>query len=804
MIDVACTHCGLPVPRSLITADSDVQFCCAGCRTVYGMLQRHGLDSFYRFRPDEDAKPALTSDRSYAEYDDPAFDELYCRLADPSGQVKSIELYLEGVHCTACVWLVEKLPSLVPGVISSRLDLGRSMARISWDTSQVPLSHVARTLDDVGYPTHPFRGVSIREMRRKEDRRLLTRIGVAGAAAGNVMVIATALYAGYFTQMQQEYFQFFRWISLMISFPAAIWCGLPFYRGALAGLRMRSLHMDLPISIGIGVGMISGTANTVRGYGEIYFDSVMVLIFLLLVGRWVQRRQQRSASDATELLYSLTPSSARLVDGETFREVPIGALQVGQHVQIRAGDSVPVDGRVIKGRSTINAALLTGEARPIVVEEAHSVEAGTLNLSSPLIVEVLAAGEQTRVGRLMQQIAEQSRRKPPIVKLADRIAGYFVGSALLLAALCAGFWFFVDPSRAMENAVALLIVTCPCALGLATPLAVSAAIGRAARKGILVKGGDTLERLARAGELYLDKTGTLTEGQQALVFWQGSEGLKEAVAVLEQQSAHPLAYAFVEAVPTSGEFRASEVEEKLGGGIRGVVEGRHLAVGSPRYLEHLFGPLVDAVLDKVASLSQDGTTPVLVYADGCYAGLAGFNDPVGRDTLATLERLRALKWRLNILSGDHKEVVQAMANRLGIEAGHALGNRSPEEKAEVVSAAAQKGPTVMVGDGVNDAVALAAATAGIAVAGGAEASLAAADAYVGQPGLSGVADLLEGARDTLRVIRRNLAFSLGYNLIGVALAFGGLIGPLTAAILMPLSSLTVVTSSYRFGAFTKN
>jgi P-type Cu2+ transporter len=772
------------------------------------MLQRHGLNNFYRFRMDEEAKPAITSDRTYAEFDDPAFDELYCR---PLGQgdaedahTKSVELYLEGVHCTACVWLVERLPALVPGVISSRLDLGRSMARISWDASQVELSKVARTLDDVGYPTHPFRGVSVREMRRKEDRRLLTRIGVAGAAAGNVMLIALALYAGYFSEMQAEYFHFFRWVSFAISLPAVIWCGLPFYRGALAGLRLRTLHMDLPISIGIVTGMVWGCANTFRGVGEIYFDSVMVLIFLLLAGRWLQRRQQRSASDSTEMLYALTPSSARLIEGDSIREIPIDALQVGQRVQVRAGDSIPVDGIVIQGQSTINAALLTGEARPIPVAQGDNIEAGTLNLSSPLIVEVMAAGEETRVGRLMQQIEEQSRRKPPIVKLADRIAGYFVASALFLSVLCAVVWFFIDATRAVENAVALLIVTCPCALGLATPLAVSAAIGRAAKRGILVKGGDTLERLAHVGELFFDKTGTLTEGRQSLVFWQGSDETKQCAAALEQESAHPLAHAFVEAVPADAQRVVGEVEEYLGGGIAGTVQGRRIVVGSPRYLESLFGEPAADVAAEVARLSGEGITPVVVYEDSQFAGLAGFADPLGFDTEDTLQRIRQTNWKLAILSGDHTNVVKAMAGQLGIAKERALGSCSPEEKADVISRAAKTGPTVMVGDGVNDAAALAAATAGIAVAGGAEASLAAADAYIGQPGLSGVADLLQGARETLRVIRRNLAFSLGYNLIGVTLAFSGLIGPLVAAILMPLSSLTVVTSSYRFGAFTRD
>jgi Cu2+-exporting ATPase len=503
--DAACAHCGLLVPPALIDPAAEHQFCCHGCRSVHAVLRGHGLGRFYQLaEPDQR----------------PGFQQRACETR-PDGLL-STELYLEGIHCTACVWLVEAAPRLAPGLVEARLDLGRSLPRVSWRPDRIALSRVARLLDSLGYPVHPYRSIDLQQMRRREDRQLLMRIGVAAAVAGNVMLIAIALYAGMFSGIEPSYERFFRWISLAISIPAVFWSGSVFFRGALAALRARTLHMDLPLTIGILAGFGWGAVNTVRGAGEVYFDSLTVLIFLLLVGRWLQRRQQRRAADATELLYSLTPRRARLVEGdaaatEGVREVPVEAVLPGATVEVRAGESIPVDGRVVDGSSTINAALLTGESRPARVAVGDGVHAGTLNVGARLRVEVTATGEQTRVGQLMAQVEQHARRRAPIVQLADRIAGAFVAVVLLLATVTALIWLELDPNRALDNAIALLIVTCPCALGLATPLAVAVGIGRAARRGILIKGGDALERLAHPSSMLLDKTGTVTEGRVALV-----------------------------------------------------------------------------------------------------------------------------------------------------------------------------------------------------------------------------------------------------------------------------------------------
>ncbi len=799
---ILCDHCGLPVPAGLVDTEAELQFCCSGCRLAYEIINDHGLGGFYglRERLDQKAQPAKSSGRAFADFDDPAFFARYV-TGLPDG-LATVELYLEGIHCAACVWLVERIPTAMPGVVEIRLDFGRALAVITWDPSVAGLSEIAQFLDGIGYQPHPFRGASTRDLARQESRALLIRIAVAGALAGNVMLLAFALYGGHFHGISPEYRAIFRWLSLLLTLPSVGWCARPFFQGAVGALRTRTLHMDLPIAVGILAGFIQGSFNIVFDRGEIYFESVTALIFLLLAGRYIQQNQQRAAAGASELLFSLSPSTARLVEDDGIREVPIEALGEGSIIEVLAGDTIPGDGVIVQGRSNLDRSLLTGESRPETTGEGEYVHAGTVNLSAPLRIRIEKTGEETRVGHLMRLVEEGARLKAPIVRLADRISGWFVASVLVLAVITLMIWLPLDPDHAVEHAVALLIVSCPCALGLATPLAISAALAAAARSGILIKNGAALEILARSGTMLLDKTGTLTEGRMQVVRWWGSERAKGLIAALEAQSTHPVATALVDAFATDDCPKATDIHQTTGAGIVGMVEGFRVAVGSVTFAEALLtGPLNSDVTAQVEAATAEALTPVIVIVDGVIEGVAALGDPLRNDTAPTLVGIKHRGWRLALLSGDHPAVVSAVADRIGIPENKAKGGVSPEEKVEVVRAAACQGPVVMVGDGVNDAAALAAATVGIGVHGGAEAALAAADIYLTRPGVEPVLDLLEGARRTLRVIRRNLILSLTYNITAAALAMTGHMSPILAAVLMPLSSITVVISSYRAKTF---
>jgi len=781
------------VPPALLDADDLPSFCCGGCATAYAIIHDSGLDRYYQL-PERRSAPVEPSGRSFAEFDHPAFEALYVRQR-PDGLAET-ELYLDGVHCASCVWLVERVPLLVPGVIHAELEIGRALAHLTWDPTATPLSTIARALDILGYRPHPFRSQRVEERRRMEDRAALVRIGVAGALAGNVMMVAVALYSGWFGGMDPGFAQYFRWISLLLTAPVLLWPGRVFFQGAAASFRTRRLHMDLPIAIALAAGFIRGAVNTVSGSGPIYFDGVAMLVFLLLVGRFLQQRAQRAAADSASLLLGLTPSVARVLEGDTIREVPTEALLPDMTVEVRAGETFPADGQVAEGRSEVDLALLTGESRPVRVEPGAAVWAGTVNLGAALRMVVTQAGEASRVGRLLQEVAAGAARRARIVLLADRVAGWFVAIVLLLALGTWAWWHVVDPGAALDNAIALLIVTCPCALALATPLAVSVAIGRAARQGILIKGGDALEALARPATLYLDKTGTVTEGTFRLATWDGPEWARPLVVALERHSSHPVAAGFVAAWPTVAAPPATDVRQTLGGGVEGTVAGRRVLVGSPGFVSERA-----AVPARRESAASANNTPVWVAVDGVVIGVAGFGDPLRGEARGVLAGLARRGWRLHLLSGDAADVVGAVAGALGLPGGAWRGGVSPEGKLAEIERAAAAGPVVMVGDGVNDAAAMARATVGIAVRGGAEASLAAADVYLARPGLRPLDELMTGSERTLRVIRRNVAFSLAYNVVGAVLAIGGWINPLMAAILMPASSLTVVLASWKSRTF---
>jgi Cu2+-exporting ATPase len=667
------------------------------------------------------------------------------------------------------------------------------------------LSAVGRALDALGYPAHPFRGTAQENHRRREDRTAVVRIGVAGALSINVMLASLALYSGWWSGMEAEYARFFRWTALLLTVPALAWPGRTFFVSAIASVRARTLHMDLPIAVALAAGFARGVVNTINDTGPVYFDGVAMLVFLLLCGRYLQLRGQRAAADAAELLFSITPATARVVAADgAVRDVPAEGLVPGDLIDVRAGETLPADGIVQSGVSSVNVALLTGESRAVAARPGDDVFAGTLNVESRLRVRVSQAGESSRLARLVRQVEEGARRRAPVVLLADRLSGWFTAAVLVLAAVVAVVWLQIDPSRAIDNAIALLVVTCPCALALATPLAVTAAMGRAARRGILIKGGDALERLARPATLILDKTGTITEGSISLVRFEGSAWVKPLVLALEAESMHPLAGGFragfgVMVVPAVESSR-----HVTGSGIIGRVNGHDVVVGRPAFVLKTISaaqPNTDGTEQRI--VADRALTRVLIAVDGAVVAQAWFGDAVRADAPRAIAALQKAGWSVGIASGDAQPVVESVARRVGIALHCVVGDASPEEKLRIVERAAKRQPVVMVGDGVNDAAAIAAASVGIGVHGGAEASLAAADVYMTTPGLTPLVELTVGARRTMGLIRLGIGLSLGYNLLGVGLAMAGMINPLIAAVMMPASSLTVLMVAWRGRTFAE-
>jgi Cu2+-exporting ATPase len=778
----ACQHCGLPAAGD---------FCCTGCEIVHRAIAENGLEQYYALRPE--AAPAQATNASYVELDDPAFQKVHVQTS-PDGLAHAA-LYLADLRCTACVWLVEATPRCLGGVRDVRVDLGRSRADVTWDPASTSLAHIARHLDRIGHPAHPYRGVDRDRQRRKEDRALLIKLGVAGAAVGNLMLLAIALYAGLFNDMSAADTTFFRYASMLVAVPALSFSATPMFRTALGALRAHRLHLDLPLSIGIIAGLAWGAANVVRGVGEIYFDSLAMLVFLLLVARFIMLRHQRRASTAAELLLALTPTRARRVVNGVVEEVSIESVVTGDLVEVRAGETIPVDGVIETGTSAIDAGLLTGESRPVDVEPGKAVHAGTVNMAAPILVRALAVGEQTRVGSLVQTIESLSAKKADIERVVDSIAAKFVPIVTSIAVLTfVGWSLFASPARGAEHAMALLIVTCPCALALATPLAVTVALGRAARRGILIKGADALERLATPGTMFVDKTGTLTQGRLAVTSWHGDVDARGLAAAIEAGSAHPIARALAACAEPAGV--ATNIREELGRGIRGTVGNRNVLVGAPAWVQ---GQCRGDIEGWITNVTRAAETPIAIGVDGTIVAVAGLADTIRPDAADAVRALTGLGWHVEILSGDDARVADAVGSQLGID--DCIGNVSPEGKRALVELVRKDRPVAMVGDGVNDAAAIAAATCGIAVSGATEIAIEAADVVLRNPSITGIATTAAGARATLATIRRSLKFSLAYNVCAGALAVAGVIHPLIAALLMPASSLTVLASSLWSRAF---
>lgn len=801
-----CAHCGLPAPASGPGLPS---FCCPGCKTVWELLHEVGLDRYYdlRERIEGDAlEPGRT--RATRAADDPGFahlDDPRVQAAISGGKLGRAELHLVGLHCAACVWLIERLPSVLPGVRSARVGWSRARARASretstarlvveWDPAQLQLSAIAAFLHRAGYEVHAI-DAEAEAAERRERRRELVRIAVAGASAGNVMLVSAALYAGGLQDMEASWTRFFEWAALILALPALTWSAMPFYRAAWAGLRMGRLHIDLPIALGLIGGFVASVIATIGGdpldTREVYFDSVSVLVFFLLVGRWVQRRGQQWALSRTDLLQRLLPPRARRTSGE---EVASTALAPGDAIVVLPGEGIPADARVRAGASSIDASSLTGESLPQSVEIGDTVLAGTRNLQGRLELIVEAAGDATRIGSLAGRIMQADRSRAPIQQTVDRISGYFVGAVLILA-LIGGLAWSHEPDRAFAVVVALLVVSCPCALGLATPVALAVARGRAAERGILFASAGAIEALAKARTLVFDKTGTLTVGEPSVVevarVGVDERELAGLLLAVEGESGHPIGQAlrrFAEAQPHE-RLGVSELDDHLGRGREARVGGVRVRVGSVAWLGQALPASLGLALERALAR---GETAVVVEREGDPIALLSLADTARPDARAALDHLRGMGMRLAIRSGDHPRTVAALAEQLGVDDHR--GGCSPEAKADELTR--RFGPrAAMIGDGVNDAPAMRAASVGVAVRGGAEVALRVADVHLARPGVAEVVELVEGARRSIRVVHRNLGFSLIYNLLFASLALAGRIDPLTAALLMPASSLTVLLSS---------
>ena len=789
-----CYHCALPVPpgtrfTAVVLGQSRV-FCCPGCQAVAEAIVAGNLEHYYRHRSEASANPEALPrplQDELALYDRADVQRPFVRH---DGEQAETTLLVEGISCAACGWLIEKHLRSLPGVVEARLNLSNHRLQVSWAAARLSLSRLLAELRQIGYAAHPYQPDQAAEQLARDNRTALRRLGVAGLLWFQAMMVTMATWPEFNMDLSPELHTILRWVALFLTTPIVFYSCAPFFKGAARDLRTRHLTMDVSVSLAIGLAYGAGIWTAISGSGELYFDTVGMFALFLLTGRYLERRARERTAAATAQLVNLLPASCLRLDqdGQSQR-VLLAELRAGERVLVPPGAVIPADGRIVDGHSSIDESLLTGEYLPQRRGHGDAVTAGTLNVESSLTVEVQALGQNTRLSAIVRLLERAQSEKPRLARLADRASQWFLLFSLVAAAGIGLLWWQLDASRAFWIVLAMLVATCPCALSLATPTALTTATGTLHGLGLLLTRGHVLEGLTQIDTVIFDKTGTLTEGRLALRSIHPLTGLAaeqclELAAALENRSEHPIARAFGRAAAA-----AEHVRSVPGLGLQGEVGERELRIGEAAFACALSGaPVPDAP-------TEHGQWLLLADRQGPLAWLV-LDDRLRDDAGELVAACKARGWRTLLLSGDSSPMVAEVAAQLQID--EAIGSLRPDDKLARLKALQAEGRKVLVlGDGVNDVPVLAAADISIAMGSATDLAKTSADAVLLSNRLKSLVQAFVLARRTRRIILENLLWASLYNGLMLPFAALGWITPVWAAIGMSVSSLIVVLNALR-------
>jgi Cu2+-exporting ATPase len=773
--------------------DETLEFCCRGCRGAYLLITGAGLGDFYRRR--ECSESGLGEPAFQNAFHDPYLS----RFVYGYGDCSAIDIIIDGIRCATCVWLNEKIIGRLPGVREVRVNYATSRARVLFDPEEITPARIFARIGELGYLPRPYSRSAAEKSANREKKDLLIRFGTAFFLTMQLMAYSFALYAGYFQGIGAGVRLNLQLFSFLVTTPVIFYSGWPFLRGAWRGIVNGAPNMELLISIGALSSYLYSIYATLTG-GEVYYETAAMIITLILAGRLLENAARHRAAVGVERLLNLTAGVARRFTNDGVETVDVAEIKAGDLLLVGPGESFPVDGRIVEGSTDVDESPATGESLPVIKGAGDLLIAGSINLTGTVRVLCDKPASTSFIARVARLVEEAQSRRAPIQGIADRAAVYFVPVVLLLSTVTF-FWQYSAAGQVdapLMTALAVVVIACPCALGLATPTAILAGTGAAAASGVIFKGGDILERLSRISVAVFDKTGTVTSGMPVVVEVNPAPGVdwKEAVALaaaVENGSHHPLgralcAYAKSEDIQTP---LGEQLRTVAGGGVAGVVENEAVAVGN---LNFFAGLGVTGVPDS--TVLEPCATLLFVARSGRYIASVAMQDRILEDAPPLVAYFKRNGIRSLLLSGDRRETVRQIAASLGIDDG--IGEISPAGKADYLEGLRSKGEVVlMVGDGINDAPAISAADVGCAVAGGTDIALETSDLVLVKSDLARLAFAHRIARKTMSIVRQNLVWAFVYNIVGIPLAMTGRLTPIYAAAAMALSSICVIGNSLR-------
>ena len=791
MADVACTHCNLTFSEDIMIVDDAHYFCCKGCQGVYHLLNEEGLDTFYDKLGDTKLQPATQNSDDLEKFDLEGFKNRYIKV-DEDG-LHEINLIIEGIHCSACVWLNEKVLHKTDGVIEASINYTNNKAKVVWDADVVKLSQIIETIRSIGYNAYPY------DPKLQEERAIATRktyysrILVAVFGSMNIMWLAVAHYAGYFGGIQQSFKDILNVAEFLLATPVLFYSGWIFFRGAYYGYKNNIVNMDTLVASGALLAYIYSIYAMVTQRGEVYFDSVTMIITFVLVGKYLEVLSKKSAVDTLDGLMGSTPTEVTLVQDETKALVSIENIRVGDIIELKPGEKVVIDGKITWGEASFDESSLTGENEPVYKKNEDNILSGSICLDSVLRYQATSDASNSMLTSIISLLEESITKKPRIEQLANKVSGYFSTIILIIALLTFLGWYFLSANfeTALIVGISVIVIACPCALGLATPMATLVGISIAAKRGILFKEATFLETMAKADILALDKTGTITEGKPSVVEVETFQNFDpDALYALVSTSNHPISkgiqhylhenFENLQPVALDG-IRSIEAK-----GLEANYEGNTLLGGNAALLQSR-----DVHVD-----SESENALFFFSINHVLVARFELTDTIREGTKEAIEEIKALGVNVVMLTGDHLQSANKVAQEVGIETVYA--KLLPQDKSAHIEHFHQEGHVVvMAGDGINDAIALANSDIAIAMGNGADVAINVSDIVLLDEKPQSIYESFKLSRRTFGAVKENLGFSLLYNVITVPLAVLGFVNPLVAALSMSLSSLVVVGNSMR-------